>query len=92
MILVIRHRGLRLLHERADASKLPSDHVRKLLVILTLLEAATTPQELNQPGFGLHILVGELAGFWSVKVNANYRVIFRFEGEDATDVDYIDYH
>jgi len=92
MILTIRHKGLRLFHEKGDASKLSSEQLRKLTSILTLLEAATTPQDLNQPGFGLHSLSGELAGFWSVKVTANYRIIFRFEGEDATDIDYLDYH
>lgn len=92
MILVIRHKGLRLFHEQDDASKIPSQQLRRLTSILTLLEAATKPQDLNQPGFGLHSLSGDLAGFWSVKVTANYRVIFRFEGDDATDIDYIDYH
>lgn len=47
---------------------------------------------MNFPGAGLHPLKGDLAGFWSVKVNGNYRIIFRFENENAFDVDYIDYH
>jgi toxin HigB-1 len=40
----------------------------------------------------LHRLTGELKAFWSVKVDKNFRIIFRFVGEDAHDVDYLDYH
>jgi proteic killer suppression protein len=40
----------------------------------------------------LHGLKGEYTGFWAVTVRANWRVIFRFEGKDAADVDYLDYH
>ncbi|MBM4221445.1 MAG: peptidase, partial [Gammaproteobacteria bacterium] len=44
------------------------------------------------PGWRLHRLKGNRAGFWSVTVHANWRVIFRFEKGNATDVDYLDYH
>lgn len=44
------------------------------------------------PGLDLHPLRGELAGYWAVKVSANWRVIFRFEDGDAVDVDLVDYH
>ena len=47
---------------------------------------------MNLPGFRLHRLKGDLKGFWSVIVRANWRVIFRFEEGDAYDVDLIDYH
>lgn len=47
---------------------------------------------MNFPGSGLHLLKGEYAGFWSVKVSGNYRIIFRFEEENAYDVEYLDYH
>ena len=60
--------------------------------ILGRLNQATTPQTLNLPGYRLHPLKGELRGFWSVTVRANWRIIFRFQGEDACDVELIDYH
>ena len=60
--------------------------------ILTVLDAAESPEALNLPGYRLHPLKGELKGFWSVTVRANWRIIFRFEGEDAFDVEMIDYH
>lgn len=44
------------------------------------------------PGSYLHPLKGKLKGFWAVRVSGNWRVIFQFAGEDAIDVDYLDYH
>jgi len=67
-------------------------HAQKLRDILARLDASRTPADLALPGFHLHLLKGDLGGFWSVTVRANWRVIFRFEGEDAADVDYMDYH
>ena len=42
--------------------------------------------------FHLHPLKGDLKGYWAVTVRANWRVIFRFEGDKACDVDLVDYH
>jgi proteic killer suppression protein len=92
MIESIQHKGLKLLWEKDNISKLPAPQVNKIKMILTLLDNATDVQDMNFPGSGLHALKGELAGFWSVKVNGNYRLIFRFEKENVFDVDYIDYH
>jgi len=47
---------------------------------------------MNQPLFKLHPLKGDLKGFWAVTVRANWRIIFRFDGGRARDVDFIDYH
>jgi proteic killer suppression protein len=44
------------------------------------------------PGLQLHELKGDRKGTWAVSVSANWRVTFRFEGKDATEVDYEDYH
>jgi proteic killer suppression protein len=44
------------------------------------------------PSLRLHPLKGELAGFWSVTIRANWRIVFRFDGRNAADVDLIDYH
>jgi toxin HigB-1 len=60
--------------------------------ILTVLDSAATPQGLDLPRYRLHRLKGELKGLWSVTVRANWRIVFRFEGEDAFDVELIDYH
>jgi len=47
---------------------------------------------MDVPGFRLHSLKDGLKGFWAVTVRANWRVVFRFEGLDAFDIDYVDYH
>jgi proteic killer suppression protein len=47
---------------------------------------------MNLPGLALHTLKGKLGGHCAVSVSGNWRVIFRFEGRDAVDVDYLDYH
>jgi proteic killer suppression protein len=47
---------------------------------------------MNQAGYCFRALKGDLKGFYSVRVSGNWRIIFRFEGENAVDVDYIDYH
>lgn len=92
MIVGFRHKGLKLFYEKGDTSKLQPQHVTKIRLILTRLDAATTPEELNVPGYSLHQLKGDLKAFWSVKVDKNYRIIFKIENENIRDVDYIDYH
>ena len=60
--------------------------------ILARLDEAMVPQALNVPGYRLHPLKGAMNGYWSVTVRANWRILFRFEGNHAIDVELIDYH
>ena len=92
MIVSIRHKGLRIYFEKGDASKLQPQHVNKIRLILTRLQAAKVVNDMNIPGYGLHQLSGEYKGFWAVKVDKNYRIVFQFIAEDAHEVDYLDYH
>jgi proteic killer suppression protein len=92
MIKTTRHRGLKRLFEKDDRSRLDARLVPKLRRVLFLLHNATVPEDMDQPGFVLHPLRGDLAGFWSVRVSGNWRVIFRFKDGHAFDVDLIDYH
>jgi addiction module RelE/StbE family toxin len=62
------------------------------ILSLTVLDSAATPQALDIPRYRLHPLKGEMKGLWAVTVRANWRIIFRFEGNDAFDVELIDYH
>lgn len=66
--------------------------MEKIENILARLEAADTVEDMGLPGFRLHPLKGDLRGFWSVTVRANWRIIFRFEDGAALDVELIDYH
>jgi proteic killer suppression protein len=92
MIVSPRHKGLRLYYEKGDASKLQAQHLTKIRLILTRLDAVSKPEEMNVPGYNLHSLRGDLKGFFSVRVSGNYRIIFCFEGEKVSEVDYLDYH
>jgi toxin HigB-1 len=64
----------------------------KIKVVLTVLDRAKSADDVNVTGFRLHPLKGELKGFWSVTVEANWRIIFRFENGNTTDIDLVDYH
>lgn len=92
MIRNIRNRGLKRLYENDDARRVRLDHVDRLRDILADLDVATRPEDLDKPGYGLHRLTGDRKGEWSVFVSRNWRVTFWFDGEDAVDVNYEDYH
>lgn len=92
MIKKIKHRGLKKLYETGKSRGLPPAHVEILEEILSLLDTADKPGNLALPGYGLHPLKGDRKGEWAVKVSGNWRVTFRFDGTDATDVNYEDYH
>ena len=92
MIRGFRHKGLERFFLTGSKSGIQPRHAGKLRLQLTALEHATSPKDMNAPGWRLHRLSGEFAGFYAVSVSGNWRLIFRFEGPDAMDVDYVDYH
>jgi proteic killer suppression protein len=92
VIETINHKGLRQLYEKSDRSGIRPDFVEKIRKILSALEAANDPQEMDLPLFRFHTLTGDRRGIYSVTVKANWRVIFRFHEGAAYDVDLEDYH
>ncbi|ODR95231.1 peptidase [Methyloceanibacter stevinii] len=92
MIRSFRSRALKRFFERGEDRQIKPDHREALRDVLARLDASSAPEDMNLPGFRLHRLRGDYAGFWAVTVRANWRVTFRFEDGDATDVDYLDYH
>ena len=92
MIKIWKHKGLKNFYLLGDKSGVVSIHIKRLQLILQLLNAATAPEHLSLPSLGFHRLKGQLKDFYAVKVSANWRIIFQFDGEDAIAVDYIDYH
>jgi proteic killer suppression protein len=92
MIKSFRHRGLKRLYERGDTAQVRPDMLDKIENILARLDIAIAPEKMDLPGFHPHPPRGDLRGFWSVTVRANWRIIWRFDGTDAADVDLIDYH
>jgi toxin HigB-1 len=94
MIVSFKHKGLEQFFLKGDASKLPAAQLGKIRLILATLHAAEKMDDMRVPSFDLHALKGDLKGFWSVKVNGNYRIIFQFiEAKvEVIDVNYLDYH
>ena len=92
MIESFRHKGLKRLFEQGDRRKLQAAQADKIERVLARLDVAAAPGDMDLPGFRLHPLKGDLAGFWSVTVSGNRRLIFRLEGGRALDVDLVDDH
>ena len=86
------HKELRRFYERDDARGLNADHIERIRQILTALQDAHSPQNMNLPGWRLHPLKGDREGLWSVRVSGNRRIVFRFDGGEAIDIDLVDYH
>ena len=78
--------------EHGDGRRISPEHLETVRDVLTRLNVSASPDDMDLPGFRLHPLKGELAGFWAVTVRANWRIVFRFEDGHAVDVDYLDYH
>jgi proteic killer suppression protein len=92
MITGFEHKGLRKFFTTGSKAGIQPVHASKLRLILGRLHASTQPQDMNLPGLFLHELKGNRKGIWAVRVSGNWRVTFRFVGQNATLVDYEDYH
>lgn len=92
MIKRFRHKGLETLFLTGRAKGLDSQLAPKLRRMLSRLSDGPLPDAMALPGYRLHPLQGERKGSWSVWVSGNFRLTFKIDGEDATDVDFEDYH
>jgi len=92
VIVSFRHKGLERLYRDGSNKGVQAAQVPKLLRILSVLDVAQAPEDLAIPSFRTHPLKGEMAGHWSIWVNGNWRVTFRFLENDVELVDYQDYH
>jgi len=92
MIKTFQHKGLEKFYLYGDASKIHVTHQKRLRLILARLESIHKPEDMKLPGFDFHSLLGDRKGYYSVSVNKNWRVIFRFDNADVYDVNYLDYH
>jgi len=60
---------------------------------LELIAAAASIEFLRSPpGNRLEALSGDRAGQWSIRINKQWRICFRFESGNAYDVEIVDYH
>jgi len=81
------------LFDTGKSRKVPADVWRRALWRLQLLDKTRDVQELRQPlSNRLHVLQGDRKGQYSIAVNDQWRICFRFENEDAYDVEFCDYH
>lgn len=92
MIISFVHKGLEKFYQTGNTSGIQAVHAKKLRLILTLLDAATNVKAIEAPGLELHKLKGDKKDIWSVTVQANWRVTFRFIASNAEVVNYEDYH
>lgn len=92
MIRNFRHRGVEHFFRTGSKAGIQAKHADKLRLQLFALDNATRPTDMNAPGWRLHRLTGSLKDHWAISVSGNWRLTFKFEGEDAVLVDYRDYH
>jgi proteic killer suppression protein len=92
VILSFRHKGLEEFYRSGSKRGIQAAHANKLGLILSALDRARNAEELRLPSFRLHELQGKRAAFWSIWVNGNWRVTFRFAGDDVELLNYEDYH
>jgi toxin HigB-1 len=92
VIKSFRHRGIEKFFETGSKAGIQAKHANKLRLQLFALDNATGVEDMNAPGWKLHPLAGTLKGHWGISVSGNWRLTFRFEGENAVLVDYQDYH
>lgn len=93
MIRRIRHKGLDRFFRDGAVRGIQPQQAARLRVLLTALDAATGPEQMALlPGARLHALKGDRKGQWAVWVSGNWRLVFKFDGEDATNLDLVDYH
>lgn len=91
MIKSFKHKGLKVFWETGNAAKIQANHRKRLNLQLTALNSAIDITDMGLPGYNLHPLTG-VADIWSITVNKNWRVIFRFVDGHAYVINYEDYH
>ncbi|MFZ1768492.1 MAG: type II toxin-antitoxin system RelE/ParE family toxin [Caldilinea sp.] len=92
MIKCFAHKGLERFFLTGSKAGIQPRHAARLRLILAQLHQARTLDDMNIPTWHLHELKGNRQGDWSVTVQANWRVTFRFVEGSAEVVDYEDYH
>ncbi len=92
MIISFVHKGLKKFYASGSTAGIQKKHEKKLRLILTNLDQAQEPDDMDLPGLFMHSLKGDKKDIWSVRVSGNWRITFRFTGRDVEIVNYEDYH
>jgi toxin HigB-1 len=89
MIKSFAHKGLEKFFLTGNQAGI---HAKRLRLIMALIDKAMCVEDMDAPGLHLHPRQGDRNGLWALTVQANWRVVFRFEAGDAYIVDSLDYH
>lgn len=92
MIRIFKHRGLERFFKNGDHRGIISKTEVRTERMLDRLDTVSRPEDMNIPGYKFHPLTGDRKGTYAVSVTGNWRITFRFDGEDAVEVDLEDYH
>ena len=92
MIKSFIHKGLEKFYKTGSKSGIQPSHSKRIKLILSNLDQAESPDDMDLPGLRLHELTGKRKGIWSVFVNGNWRITFRFVSKEPEVVNYEDYH
>ncbi len=92
MIKNFRHKGIERFFKKDDARGINTKHGSRIRRILDLIEEATAVEQLDIAGMYLHPLKFDRKGEWAMTVSGNWRITFRFVGDNATDLNLEDYH
>jgi toxin HigB-1 len=88
-----RYKALKRLYETGDSKGIRVDLVAKCEEILHAIEQARNVSQIASfPGWRLHPLKGKRRGEWSVRLTLNFRLTFRVDGKEVSDIDIEDYH
>ena len=95
MIIKFRHKGLKRFFgdpRYTDTRGINSSIAPRLIVILDALDVIEKAEEMDISGLYFHQLKGDRKGEYSVRVTGNWRITWRMDGQDVTDVNFEDYH
>jgi len=92
VIRSFKHKGLERFFLTGSKAGIRPEQTERLRLILAQLHVAVAPEDMALPGLRLHRLKADRKGTWSVTISGNWRITFSFDGKDAVDVDYEDYH
>ena len=92
MIASIRNKALKRYWTKGDEGALRADWRAKVRRTMAALDQASEPTDLDLPGYGFHVLPGDMNGRFSLTISRNWRLTFGWNDGDATDVDLEDDH
>lgn len=92
MIKSFKHKGLEKFYQTGNKKGIQASHSNKLRMQLAALDTAQSLEDVDIPGYRLHQLSGDRKSIWSITVNGNWRITFKFSDGNVFIVNYEDYH